>query len=165
MRSVERVPWATQRSSRHDDMCLEVVQGGYIILASLHRELRESNCTVTNVSAEAECGSGFCDVLVEFDRFSDPCALVVEVKTDNESASAGDTIRQLKWYRKQLIRNYNTVYLCVYAETLTRTFIDLCRNETIAVTDELILDGLRYAPWLPNSPMKTRLGWKRRGNP
>jgi len=74
------------------------------------------------VLVEAECGTGFCDVLIESkDRTR---AWFIEVKTDDEKASAGDVIRQLRWYASQR-RGYEQKHLVCLAESATDVFRDL----------------------------------------
>lgn len=95
MRVVERTPWAEKRSARHDEICFAV--------ASRPERLFPRFTGEVQATVEAPCGHGFVDVLA---RTVAPCAerevALVEVKTNDERASAGDIIRQLKWYRKQL---------------------------------------------------------------
>lgn len=89
MRAVEKMPWVERRSSVHDRMCAGVVRAAQTITRILPGR----------ILVEAEWGTGFCDVLIESpDR---AIAWFVEVKTDDEKASAGDIIRQLKWYSGQ----------------------------------------------------------------
>lgn len=96
MRAVEKMPWVERRGSVHDRMCAGVVRAAETIVGTLSR----GKYTKTGrVAVEAECGTGFCDVLIESqDR---TVAWFVEIKTDDEKASAGDIIRQLKWYAAQ----------------------------------------------------------------
>ena len=96
MRAVERMPWVERRGSVHDRMCAGVVRAAETILWCFsHGEHPKAG----RVLVEAECGTGFCDVLIESADRS--VAWFVEVKTDDEKASAGDIIRQLKWYAAQ----------------------------------------------------------------
>lgn len=104
MRAVEKMPWVERRSSVHDRMCAGVVRAAETI----------TRHTVGRILVEAECGSGFCDVLIESsDRAT---AWFVEVKTDDEKASAGDVIRQLKWYAAQR-RGYEKKHMVCVAES------------------------------------------------
>lgn len=100
MRAVERTPWAVRRSSRHDEMAA-------IVLA--HKELIFPRFTgEVHASVEYPAGPGFCDVFAAtIAPPTDRLFRIVEVKTKDEAASAGDTIRQLKWYFRQLRRDAN----------------------------------------------------------
>lgn len=74
-------------------------------------ELDDDALEIGRVIIEAECGPGFVDVLLENKERSD--AWLIEVKTSAEKASAGDTIRQLKWYQRQLTRYERTHLVCL----------------------------------------------------
>lgn len=108
MRAVEKTPWAQQRDSEHDSICL-------CIIAS--EEKRGWKCEL-----EAPVGPGFVDVLAT--KISSDgqkkMAAIWEAKTLNERPSAGDIIRQLKWYRAQLQRwpnRYDAINLQVAFES------------------------------------------------
>jgi hypothetical protein len=118
MRSVERTPWSVRRSSMHDAICLLVVDnvGKTLRLVSpaeadLIGAVEEPK-SVDKVTVEAPCGTGFCDVLVETDGRTR--AWFIEVKTDDERASMGDIIRQLRWYSAQRggFEEKNLVLVC-----------------------------------------------------
>lgn len=88
--------------------------------------------SIDNVTVEAECGTGFCDVLIETDGRAR--AWFVEIKTEDERASAGDIIRQLRWYAAQR-RGFNEKLLVLVAEKIPdpRTFALLNRGDVRVV--------------------------------
>lgn len=95
MRAVERTPWAERRSTRHDEICSAIATDP----DALMHFMPGGGAKVERGTVEAKCGPGFCDVLLE--THGREVAWFVEVKTDAERASAGDVIRQLKWYASQ----------------------------------------------------------------
>lgn len=74
------------RDSRHDEICL--------LLCEMVK-VAETDAVVT---IEAALGRGYCDLFVE----AADHIVLFEVKTDNEKASAGDVIRQLRFYEKAI---------------------------------------------------------------
>jgi hypothetical protein len=92
----------------------------------------------TRVTVEAPVGRGFVDVLAVTDAPAGELqVLVIEVKTRDEQASAGDVIRQLKWYRAQLPgRLQHDARLVVVVENdnaLSATTLALLQHEGIEV--------------------------------
>lgn len=62
---------------------------------------------VVRATVEAPIGGGYADVLAVTEAPADEIeAAIVEVKTRAERATAGDVIRQLKWYRARLPSAY-----------------------------------------------------------
>lgn len=113
MRAVERTPWATRRTSKHDEMCAAIVARPDAFMWWF------DSPAVGRVLVEVACGTGYADIVIESPDGS--TAWLVEVKTAAENASAGDIIRQLKWYRSHMKR-YNDVHLaCLTEECLCRT--------------------------------------------
>jgi hypothetical protein len=54
-------------------------------------------------TVEAPCGAGFIDVLAATVGPPEEVRVaLVEVKTRNEASSAGDILRQLKWYEQRM---------------------------------------------------------------
>lgn len=95
MRAVERAPWAERRTPRHDAMCLAVIRGAAKIFPRFTGH--------TETEAEAPLGSGFADVLAWTDAPRDEREwAILEIKTNAERTTAGDIIRQLRWYRERL---------------------------------------------------------------
>lgn len=95
MRAVERVPFPERRGSRHDEMCAAVAANASRIFPAFNGEVR--------ATVEAPCGSGFVDVLaVTVGPPEEVLVAIVEVKTRGDTSSAGDIIRQLKWYEQRL---------------------------------------------------------------
>lgn len=135
MRAVERRPWAERRSAAHDELC-ELVAAHPGVILSLWGE-KAARLVPSRVVVEAPCGPGFCDVLIECEAAARQrrLGLIVEVKTDDESASAGDIIRQLKFYGERLreTRRYNSIWLAVVVESLTDTTFKLIDREAIGI--------------------------------
>lgn len=95
MRAVDRTPWADHRSSKHDEMCA--------IVASHPEKIFPGYAGLTRVTVEKELGRGFADVFAIKDAPPGEVEVaILEIKTRYEDTSAGDVIRQLKWYRAQL---------------------------------------------------------------
>jgi len=121
MRSVERTPWAVQRTSMHDAISLLVTEQPdrlcRIAAPAMADLLPQTDVPrgIDRVLVEHPCGTGFCDIVIETDGRER--AWFVEVKTDAERASAGDIIRQLRWYAGQC-RGYSRKELVLVTETL-----------------------------------------------
>lgn len=96
MRAVERTPWAEQRGSRHDEMCA-------LVAAHPERVFPKFSGDAFAI-VEAPIANGYADLFVTTDAPQDEQQhAIVEVKTNDERWSAGDAIRQLKWYKKNAI--------------------------------------------------------------
>lgn len=101
MRLVERVPFGGPRPPRHDEMCLAIARRPDLLFPRFPGAVR--------AVVEAPVGGGFVDVLGLTDAPPDEVeAAIVEVKTRHENSSAGDVIRQIRWYRDRLPRAYQT---------------------------------------------------------
>lgn len=144
MRAVERAPWAERRSSRHDEICA-------LVAASPERAFTGPTGPC-RAEIEAEVGRGFVDVLVTEeapDGESRQC--IVEVKTIAESASGGDIIRQMKWYRRELwgggiLGDLERIHMVLVLETgcsLPSSALDLIAHENIEILPECYFRGER----------------------
>lgn len=134
MRAVERSPWATRRSSRHDEMCAAVLESKDRIFPKFTGEVR--------ASVEYPAGPGYVDVFACTDAPPNEREFaIVEVKTNDEQASAGDIIRQMKWYLQQLRRDRNgldraartRLILVVDQGGISSVMLSLILNEGIEV--------------------------------
>jgi hypothetical protein len=88
-------------------------------------------------TVEWPCGRGFVDVYAETDAPPNEVQrCIVEVKTRSESESAGDVIRQVKWYRQH--SGHQNVSVVVVVEN---------DNALPSVTLELLLrEGIEVLP-------------------
>lgn len=93
----KKLPWLDKRPSRHDELCafaLDVFSedgfGGETLAVEVEKEL--------------EYGSSekYADIYIHGEDDGQKYHVIIEIKTQDESASAGDIIRQLKWYRAGL---------------------------------------------------------------
>lgn len=127
MRAVEKMPWVEQRSSRHDEMCAIVARRPGRLFKGFKGE--------TRATVEWPCGRGFVDVYAETDAPPNEIQrCIVEVKTRSESNSAGDVIRQVKWYRQH--SGYENVSVVVVVEndwSLPSVTLELLLREGIEV--------------------------------
>ena len=113
MRLIEQQRFGGQRSSRHDAMCVAVASRPELIFPRFTGEVR--------VTIEAPLGHGFADLLAVTEAPPNEVqAAIIEVKTRDERCSAGDVIRQLKWYRANLPERLkvNPVRLIVVVENV-----------------------------------------------
>ena len=95
MRAVERLPWAERRGSRHDEMCAAIAAHPERVFPGFAGEAR--------ASVEAPCGQGFIDVLVSTVAPPEEMRVaIVEVKTRGDTSSAGDILRQMKFYDQRM---------------------------------------------------------------
>lgn len=129
MRAAERTPWADRRSSRHDEMCALVAAWPERLFPTYGGEVR--------ARVEVPCGAGFCDVLVWQEAPpSEREAFIVEVKTRHEQTSAGDVLRQLRWYRQRLGGRFASVRLALVVENVSAVpsaMLDLLLHEGVDV--------------------------------
>jgi hypothetical protein len=125
----------------HDEMCAAVVARPEALLYWLNAE----EAPIKRVVPEYPCGTGYLDVLIERADVNE--AYLVEVKTDAEHASAGDVIRQLRWYSSNL-RGYDRKHLvCLVESNYPR---DLRRDPFTVLTEAA---GVRLVHW----PQFTRI--------
>lgn len=109
-------------------MCAAVIRGKDRIFPKFTGEVA--------AHTEVPAGTGFIDVFASTiaPRDEVQCALI-EVKTNAENASAGDTIRQLKWYLRQLVSKGQDARLILVVEDdgLTADGAELIMNEQIEI--------------------------------
>ncbi len=86
-------------------------------------------------TVEWPCGRGFVDVYAETDAPPDEVQrCIVEVKTPGEPESAGDVIRQVKWYRQHSgYRNVSVVVVVDNDNSLPAVTLELLLHEGIDV--------------------------------
>ena len=127
MRAVERTPWSERRSTRHDEICAAIAGDPY----SLMHFLPCNGVKLDRLTVEAPCGPGFCDVLLETHGLCS--GWFVEVKTDAERASAGDVIRQLRWYAAQRHGYVAKHLVCVPESNPDATFRRLLEAASVRI--------------------------------
>lgn len=133
MKVSDQGPWVQRRSKRHDEMCAAIVVRKERIFPGFTGEVR--------ARVEVPCGRGFCDVVAMTDAPpEDRDVAIIEVKTNVEVFSAGDLIRQLKWYQQHIrlprgVRRQDIRLITVLEDELlapnVATFLQLLTNENI----------------------------------
>ncbi len=158
MRAVEREPWVKQRSSRHDEICAAIVKCKDMIFPDVKGDVM--------VTAEAPCGRGYCDVLAVTDAPpGEQVVAIIEVKTNDERASTGDTIRQLRWYRQNLtlprgVKREDVQLILVTENILSQvpdTLLTLCENAGVEVVPAFYFEDFTTGKWVPTSETLIRL--------
>jgi hypothetical protein len=111
VRATERMPWGERRDVSHDELCMAVVDHASDLLLlcldsvmedepALRLRLREQFAKEAVVEVERYvAGRGFVDVAIDIPECDGWQTTLVECKTNRENWSAGDVIRQLKYYR------------------------------------------------------------------